>query len=98
MARLRAHGIDPRQEPLPAGAAAVPDGVFRGKTFVITGTLSEPREAIAAWIEARGGKVSDSVSRKTNYLVAGESAGSKLTKAQTLGVPILSEAELRAMG
>ncbi|MBX7213479.1 MAG: NAD-dependent DNA ligase LigA [Thermoflexales bacterium] len=98
VARLRAHGIDPRQEPLPAGAAVVPDGVFSGKTFVITGTLSEPREAIAAWIEARGGKVSDSVSRKTNYLVAGESAGSKLTKAQTLGVPILSEAELRAMG
>ena len=98
IAKLRAHGIDPRQEPKPAASAAPPVGPFAGKTFVITGTLSQPREEIAAWIEARGGKVGDSVSKKTSFLVAGESAGSKLAKAQTLGVVVLSESELRAMG
>ena len=98
VAKLRAHGIDPRQEPKPAASAAPPEGPFAGKTFVITGTLSQPREEIAAWIEARGGKVGDSVSKKTSYLVAGESAGSKLAKAQSLGVAVLSESELRGMG
>ena len=98
IAKLRAHGIDPRQEPKPAASAAPPVGPFAGKTFVITGTLSQPREEIAAWIEARGGKVGDSVSKKTSFLVAGESAGSKLAKAQTLGVVVLSESELRGMG
>lgn len=95
-AKLRAHGIDPRQEPKPAGAPPA-GGPFAGKTFVITGTLSQPRDEIAAWIEARGGKVSDSVSKKTSYLVAGDAAGSKLSKAQSLGVSVLSEAELRAL-
>ncbi len=98
VAKLRAHGIDPRQEPKPAASAEPPAGPFAGKTFVITGTLSQPREDIAAWIEARGGKVGDSVSKKTSYLVAGEAAGSKLAKAQTLGVAVLSETELRGMG
>jgi DNA ligase (NAD+) len=98
IAKLRAHGIDPRQEPKPAASAAPPVGPFAGKTFVITGTLSQPREEIAAWIEARGGKVGDSVSKKTSFLVAGESAGSKLAKAQTLGVAVLNESELRGMG
>ncbi len=98
IAKLRAHGIDPRQEPKPAASAAPPVGPFAGKTFVITGTLSQPREEIAAWIEARGGKVGDSVSKKTSFLVAGESAGSKLAKAQTLGVVVLNESELRGMG
>ena len=98
IAKLRAHGIDPRQEPKPAASAAPPVGPFAGKTFVITGTLSQPREEIAAWIEARGGKVGDSVSKKTSFLVAGESAGSKLAKAQSLGVVVLNESELRGMG
>lgn len=98
IAKLRAHGIDPRQEPKLAASAAPPVGPFAGKTFVITGTLSQPREEIAAWIEARGGKVGDSVSKKTSFLVAGESAGSKLAKAQTLGVAVLNESELRGMG
>ncbi len=97
VAKLRAHGVDPRQTPQPAAGAVPPVGPFAGSIFVITGTLTQPREEIAAWIEARGGKVSDSVSKKTRYLVAGESAGSKLTKAQSLGVAILSEAELRAL-
>ncbi|HQX12146.1 MAG TPA: NAD-dependent DNA ligase LigA [Thermoflexales bacterium] len=97
IAKLRAHAIDPRQEPRPAISAEPPVGPFAGKTFVITGTLSQPREEIAAWIEARGGKVGDSVSKKTSYLVAGEAAGSKLAKAQSLGVTILNETELRGM-
>ena len=71
---------------------------FDGMTFVVTGTLpSLSRDEAKAYIQARGGKVTGSVSNKTSYLVVGESAGSKLTKAQQLGVPILSEADLRAL-
>ena len=62
-----------------------------GQTFVITGTLSLPREHFKGLILQAGGKVSDSVSSKTTYLLAGENAGSKLQKAQKLNVPILSE-------
>ena len=69
-----------------------------GKTFVLTGTLPNlDRKAAAALIEAQGGKVSGSVSKKTSYVVAGEAAGSKLQKAGELGIPVLSEAELLAM-
>ena len=74
------------------------DGRFDGLTFVITGTLpTMDRKAAAALIEAHGGKVSGSVSKKTNYLLAGENAGSKLTKANDLGVSVISEAELQEM-
>jgi DNA ligase (NAD+) len=64
-----------------------------GKTFVLTGTLSVPREEVAERIRAGGGKVSSSVSKKTDYVVAGENAGSKLADAQRLGVRILTERE-----
>ncbi len=69
-----------------------------GLTFVLTGTLPNlTREEAKARIEAAGGKVSGSVSKKTNYVVAGEEAGSKLDKAQELKIPVLDEAGLLAM-
>ena len=73
-------------------------GVFAGKTFVLTGTLPTlTREEATAKIEAAGGKVSGSVSKKTDYVLAGTEAGSKLIKAQELGVKILDEAEFLKM-
>ncbi len=72
-------------------------GKLAGKTFVITGTLSQPRDEIANLIKSAGGKVTDSVSKKTDYVVAGEAPGSKLTKAQQLGVKILDEAALERL-
>jgi DNA ligase (NAD+) len=70
-------------------------GPLAGKTFVLTGTLPNlKREAAAAKIEAAGGKVSGSVSKKTDFVVAGDEAGSKLDKASKLGVKILDEAGL----
>lgn len=72
--------------------------VLADKTFVITGTLpSMKREEAAALIESNGGKVSGSVSKKTDYLLCGENAGSKLDKANTLGIKVISEADLQNM-
>lgn len=74
------------------------DGAFKGKTFVLTGTLpTMSRKEASKLIEDNGGKTSSSVSKKTDYVLAGESAGSKLTKAQSLGVTILSEEEFLNM-
>jgi len=79
-------------------AAAAPEGPLAGKTFVLTGTLpTMSRDAAGALIEQAGGKVSGSVSKKTSYLVAGAEAGSKLAKAEELGVTILDEAALLAL-
>jgi DNA ligase (NAD+) len=72
-------------------------GPLRGLTFCITGALSRPRKEVAIYIKISGGKVVSSVSGKLDYLVAGESAGSKLDKANRLGVKILSESELAEM-
>jgi len=83
---------------LPEEAPAGEEGPLSGKTFVLTGTLpTMSRDQAGALIEAAGGKVSDSVSKKTSYLVAGEKAGSKLTKAESLGVTVLDEAALLAL-
>ena len=70
---------------------------FEGKTFVITGTLSRGRDEIKELIESVGGKVSDSVSKKTNYLILGENPGSKYEKAVSLNVKIINEEELNEM-
>jgi DNA ligase (NAD+) len=76
---------------LQAGPAKA-EGRFGGTTWVITGTLGQPREHFEELIRANGGKTSGSVSKKTTYLLRGEEAGSKLTKAQELGVKVLDEA------
>ncbi len=91
LAKLAKLGIDPQ-------GTVVAAGVFTGKTFVLTGTLPTlSRDEAGAKILAAGGKVSGSVSKKTSYVLAGEEAGSKLEKAQQLGVLIIDEAEFRRM-
>lgn len=70
---------------------------INGKTFVITGTLSRPRDEIKEEIEGLGGNVTGSVTKKTDYVIAGEKAGSKLTKANELGISILTEEEYNNM-
>jgi DNA ligase (NAD+) len=73
-------------------------GVFSGKTVVLTGSLAGlSRDDAKAEVERRGGKVAGSVSRKTDLVVAGEEAGSKLKKAKELGVRVVNEAEFLAM-
>ena len=92
--QLRAAGIV-----FPEGEGEAAElGPLAGKTLVLTGTLPQlARDEAKALIEAAGGKVSGSVSRKTHYVVAGSEAGSKLAKAQELAVPIIDEAQLRIL-
>lgn len=86
--RLKAAGVNMRAD------EAVSGGALSGVTFVLTGSLpTMTREKASEIIEGLGGKTSSSVSKKTSYILAGEDAGSKLTKAQALGVPILNEDE-----
>ena len=95
IAKLRAAGlrIAAEREATPQASESL-----AGKVFVITGTLPGlTRDEATALIEAHGGKVTGSVSKKTNYVVAGEAAGSKLDRARELGVPVLDAAGLRAM-
>jgi DNA ligase (NAD+) len=93
--RLRKHGVWPQYaKPTPQPGA----DLLAGKTFVITGTLKKySREQAKSLIEFRGGKVTDSVSKKTDYLVVGEDPGSKLQKARSLAVPVLDEAAFERM-
>lgn len=93
--RLFACGVQPTWQSAPASIEPSP---FTGKKIVLTGTLSSmTRPQATKEIEARGGSVTGSVSAKTDYVVAGEEAGSKLTKALTLGVPVLDEAAFTAL-
>ncbi len=95
--RIREIGIQPENDTFKMASQATA-GVFSGKTVVLTGTLPTlTREAATAKIEAAGGKVSGSVSKKTDYVLAGAEAGSKLDKAQELGVRVLDEAEFLGM-
>ena len=81
-----------------AATAKKADDSLGGMTFVLTGTLpTMTRDEASALIKEHGGKVSGSVSKKTTYVVAGEEAGSKLTKARDLGVNVIDEAALLAM-
>ncbi len=96
LTRLRELGIRPEND-LSAATAAAP-GPLAGKTVVLTGTLPTlTREQATAMIEAAGGKTSSSVSKKTDFVLAGTEAGSKLTKAQELGVSVIDEAEFRRL-
>jgi DNA ligase (NAD+) len=86
--RLRAAGVNMKAEQVVTRTGGTK---LAGKTFVLTGTLSRPRDDIKEEILAAGGKVSGSVSKKTDYVVAGENAGSKLEDAQRLGITVLNE-------
>ncbi|HEY0726958.1 MAG TPA: NAD-dependent DNA ligase LigA, partial [Pyrinomonadaceae bacterium] len=93
--RLRAAGV--KTESTRASSATL-DERFAGKQFVLTGTLASfTRDDAKAQIEARGGRVNSSVSKKTDYVVAGEAAGSKLEKAQSLGVTVIDEDAFKEM-
>jgi len=92
--KLKQAGVNTKAKPSEGNG----DDRLAGKTFVITGTLPTlKRDEATRLIQMHGGKVSGSVSKKTSYVLAGEEAGSKLTKAQELGVPIISEEELMEM-
>ena len=93
--RLRRAGVRTEMEELPQGGAS---GTFTGKQFVLTGKLETmTRDEARALIEALGGRVTSTVSKKTDYVVAGEEAGSKLEKAQALGLRVIDEAQLKEL-
>ncbi|MBX3277360.1 MAG: NAD-dependent DNA ligase LigA [Acidobacteria bacterium] len=95
IARLRRSGVE--MNAVRTGEAV--SRVFEGKQFVLTGTLpTMKRDEAKGFIEARGGRVTGTVSKKTDFVVAGDEAGSKLTRAQELGIAILDEAQLLAFG
>ena len=92
--KLRNAGVNwPENVP----ARDVGSSPLSGKTFVLTGTLSQPRDQIKEQLQSLGAKVSGSVSKKTDFVVAGAEAGSKLAKAEALGVPVLDEAALQRL-
>jgi DNA ligase (NAD+) len=96
LGKLREAGLNFGERDAKSAAPAA-DGPLKGTTWVLTGTLSMPREEAAEKIRSFGGKVSGSVSAKTTYLLTGEEAGSKLEKAQKHGVKVLNEEEFRKL-
>jgi len=98
LAKLERAGV--RYEPREVEAAAAGAGDLRilaGKTFVFTARISRPREAAKELVEQLGGTVASSVSKKTDYVVAGEEPGTKLAKAKALGVKVLDEQTFREL-
>jgi DNA ligase (NAD+) len=96
--KLRELGINPKSDNFAPAPTASTEGLrFTGKTFVITGTLSAPRQEFKKLIEKNGGKVSGAISSKTDFLLSGEGGGSKQTKAESLGVPVIDEIALNKM-
>lgn len=96
LAKLERAGVQYERKKVGAEEAGIPK-LLTGKTFVFTGRISMPREEARRLVERLGGKVASSVSRKTDYVVAGEEAGSKLELAMKLGVKILTEAEFKEL-
>lgn len=94
---LRELGINPFSSCFVESKGKADAGPLSGKTFVLTGSLSQPRDEVERLIVAAGGKATSSVTKKTSFLVAGEGGGSKREKAVALGVPIIDEATLRSM-
>ena len=92
IARLLHAGVQPQ-----AGTRRPRSGKLAGKTFVLTGALSQPRDTVAAAIAAHGGRVTSNVSKRTDYVVTGRDPGSKLEKARKLGVAVLDEAALMGL-
>ncbi len=92
--KLHKAGVSPEA---PAAAVAPTGGPFAGKTVVFTGALAMPRTEAEAFVKKRGGRAASSVSKSTDYVVVGESPGSKFEKAQQLGIPILTEEEFRRL-
>jgi len=92
LVKLKEYGVNPKGRALEKVS-----NIFEGKTFVITGTLSEPRSTFETKIKSMGGKISSSVSKKTSYVLAGENPGSKFDKAASLGVIILSERDFNVL-
>ena len=91
--RLKEYGVNMKAE-----ETETIESVLTGKTVVVTGTLPTlGRKEASELVEKFGGKVSGSVSKKTDYVLAGENAGSKLTKAQELGITVISEEQLKEM-
>lgn len=95
--RLQELGMDPCSETFTASSPAAPDSPFAQRTWVITGTLSRSRDEIAEQLRSLGARVAGSVSAKTDFVLAGESAGSKLEKAESLGVRVVDEATFAKM-
>ncbi|MDA7540776.1 NAD-dependent DNA ligase LigA [Akkermansiaceae bacterium] len=96
--KLRELGIDPKSDNFAPDPTPITEGLpFTRKTFVITGTLSVSRQEFKKLIEKNGGKVSGSISSKTDFLLSGEGGGSKQIKAESLGVPVIDEITLNEM-